>query len=390
MAYGYDPATGYQPATVAELLAEIEAEQLTDIDAALDVSPDEPVGQLNGIFATKIAKCHELTQTAFQQFDDTKCEGTQLQAIAALTGTFKKAATKGTVTLNCQLTIGTTLLTTHVANVLGDDTNRWTPKAAFTAPSTGVHAVVFECERTGAVEALAGTITVITTALAGWSSVTNPLDATPGIADEKDSALRLRRRAELRAQGACSVPAIAADLLKVTGVITARCYENTTMAVDLAGRPAKSIHAVVWDGIAPAAADADIRDVIFKNKPGGVATHGSVVGSVTDEFGKVHNILFDRATQRPISIAVTLVKDADTYAGDAAVETALMDAGALYTMDQDVVYERIKAVVMGVKGVEDITSLTIWIAPAAPGTVNIPIGETQIATFDTSRTTVTS
>lgn len=390
MAYGYDPVTGYQPATVAELLAEIETEELTDIDAELDTASDEPIGQLNGIMATKIATCHELTQTAFSQFDDTKCEGVQLQALSALTGTFKKGAAKGTVTLSCALTIGATLVAgTHVARVAGDETNRWTPKANFTAPSTGLHAVVFECERTGEVEALAGTITTIVTPLAGWTSVTNPLDATPGRDDEKDTTLRLRRRAELRAQGACSVPAIAADLLKVSGVIAARVYENATN-VTVAGRPPHSLEAVIWDGIVPAAVDATVRETVFKNKPAGIQSLGSVVGSVTDEFGKVHNILFSRATQKPITIAVTLTKDPLTYAGDAAVEAALVADGALYTLDQDVIRAKLIAIVMSVKGVLDVTALTLNILPNPPGTANIAIGEVEIATFDTSRITVAS
>jgi uncharacterized phage protein gp47/JayE len=53
--------------------------------------------------------------------------------------------------------------------------------------------VTATCANSGAVAALAGTITTINTPTRGWTSVTNPAAATVGAPAETDAELRIRQ-----------------------------------------------------------------------------------------------------------------------------------------------------------------------------------------------------
>jgi len=90
--------------------------------------------------------------------------------------------------------------------------------------------VEFLAQEFGPIPAPANTMTEILTSIAGWVSVTNPVDGSLGRDVETDSELRIRRRNSILLVGAGTVESIRARILQqVAGVTSAFVYENKTM-----------------------------------------------------------------------------------------------------------------------------------------------------------------
>jgi len=385
-------AAGLEIKTVEEILNELAARQKGEIDPNLNTAPDEPMGQLNGIFAAQMREGWEVLQVAYHGYDPDAAEGYLLEALSALTGTVRRLATKGTVTLDCDLDLGTTLVAgTNYANVLGDPDNRWTPVADFTSPANGNHNVLFEAEEAGAIAANSGTITVIATPVVGWNSVTNALDATVGDNEDSDTTLKERREDELRASGTATVDAMRSDLLQVEDIEQAQVFENVTDSIDANGLPPKSIEVVVYDGSPPALTDDEIAQVIWDTKGAGVRTVGTDSGTATDTLGYQHTIYFSRPVERQVWLELDLDINVLTgYAGQAAVKSAIVAEGLVKLLvGSDVILNDYLSAAQGFDGVIDVTAIRAGFAAAPAGTVNLPIATRELAVLDTSRITIT-
>lgn len=386
-AVGYDPVSGFTPATFVDVKSDIETRELADVDAELDTSADQPIGQINAIFASKQTDLWELLAVMFGALDDSKAEGALLENIAALTGTYRYPAQAGTVLVQCALTAGTVLSPIHRVSRSDEPSSKWRPKATFTAPSTGTHDVPFECVTTGPLEAPAGTLTVIDTPVSGWTTANNASDADPGRNVETDAELRVRRRAELDAQGATNTPTIKAAVDKVKGVISVLVLENTSDAYDGNGLPPHSFQVVIWDGVSMVAVNADVWKAIYANMPAGIVPFGSIVTELTDEYGNKHRVAFERVTQVDIHVNVAINVDS-SYAGDAAVKAAILAYGDSLLSGGDVVYRSAMGKVTAVAGVTDCPAFQVKKTGGVYSETNIPIGIREIAVFDTSRITV--
>lgn len=389
MAYGLTDA-GFTPATLEEVKLDLETDMLGDVASDLDLDPDNPIGQHIGIFSSKLAEVWELLDVAFGAFDDTKAEGSLLDALCALTGTKRPADAKGTVTVTCTLTNGTVLPDTVTVSDPLDPSNTWKLKTAYTATFTGAHDLVFECTRVGVVPALAGKLTNIDTPVAGWSAATNALDAATGRLQALDSELRLLRRAELPSQGDCSVPALRAALLQVSGVVSVNVKQNTSMVTDSSGRPPKSVEAIIWDGITPAALNASIIETIAKNTAAGIESHGDTTGTYTDAYGEVYTVKFTRVTQVEFTVTITVTQDpnADPYSASDIKAAIVAYGNTAHASGATVVIERIKAVALVMPGVFDVTACTLDTPAISPTTGNVTLAENEFPVFDTSRVTV--
>lgn len=389
MSYGLDD-TGFVPATVEEIRDEINVDVLADVDAELDLDPDQPAGQFVGIFSSKLAEAWELLDTVVKALDDNGAEGTLLDNLAALTGTKRPAKKAGRVVIRCTLAAGTVMASTAQVAQSGDPTNTWTIEESYTAgASPEVKDLVFVCDRPGVVLATAGTLTVITTPIAGWSAATNPSDAIPGRLVAKDLELRQLRRQELADLGATSLPALRSALLKVPGVINALCEENSSMSVDAYGRPPKSIEAIIWDGVLLDAEDQALAKTIFENTAGGIESYGTTATVIYTDNGSVnHAIKFTRATQVPITVSLTVTQDPKLPAyNPVAVRQAVVYYGNALGGNADVILERVKSVALSIPGILDVPSCTLD-RGAGPVATNISIAKREVSTWNTGAVTV--
>lgn len=388
-------ATGLQIKTIEEILDELSVQQKAEIDATLNTAPDEPLGELNGIFAAQLREVWELAQVAYNGFNADAAEGFLLEKLSALTGTLREGATKSTVVpMTVDLDVATTLITgTHFAHVVGDPDNRWTPIEDHTSiAGGGSQPVNFEAEFAGAVTANAGTITVIGTPVVGWNSVTNANDANVGKEIDTNAELRQRREEELRATGSATVDAMRADILADEAVLQCSVFENTSNAVDVNGLPPKSVEAVVFDGTPPALSDNEIAQLIWDTKPGGIEAFGFESGVATDSVGTFHTIGFSRPTEREVWIEMFVKVNIVTgYAGATALENALLELNDTdLAHGRDVIAARLVEVAMSFDGIFDMNSPPqLGFAVSPVGTANLPIGNREIARLDSARITIT-
>ncbi len=436
-------STGFVPKDLATIRAEIEADFKTAFGESIDLSDGAPFGQLAGILAERYALLWQLAEAVNSSVDPDKATGAELDALCALTGTTRKAATPSTVTGTLtgtpstlvpsgsqasEATTGVKFKTIADATItaatawagstaysLGDRVTNG-PKvyqcvtagtsAASGGPSgtgtgivdntavwdylgdgTAVVDVAMESVDTGPKVAIARSITVIETPVSGWSSVINVLAATQGVDVETDGELRIRRENELAASGTTTIDAIRTALLAVDSVTSVSLFVNNTDTTDPDGVPPHSIEALVQGG-----SSQDIVDALFANVAAGIYTHGSNFGTAVDSEGNSHTIHYSTPTPINAYIDITLTYDATLYPadGDDQIKTAIVTNGGKVSPGKDIVASQIKAWCFTVPGVLDVSLAKIAKTPSPTTETTVAIAAREIANYLTSNIAVTS
>lgn len=391
MAYGVTPQ-GFIVPTIEEVLGEIHAEILETIDPALNLAPDQPLGQITAIFAKKIVEAWEAAAALANAQNPDNAENFMLDNVSALTGTLREAAKSSVVALSCNVNAGFSATAgAMTANVNGQPEVTFVNKEAVGPLAAGDHSIDFEATQVGPVAAPAGELETITIPLAGWNSCTNPLDAELGSFDETDESLRLRREEERTAVGACTVDAIRADMLQVEGVRQCYVFENTTLSTDVNGLPGKSIEVVIYDGNTPEADDTEVAQAVWDSKPSGSESYGTTTATATDSTGVARSVKFSRATVKQVWLEYDVLVDPNFFPTNGAElieEAAALYAAKYLNLGVDVFAVRFKAQALTVAGVLDVTALRLGFAASPVGTANLTITGREIADIDTSRISV--
>lgn len=246
----------------------------------------------------------------------------------------------------------------------------------------------FKADTVGALSPNIGSITQIVTSYAGWDSVENNVAAVVGRDAETDISLRQRWGASVYDRASAMVEAIRAALIQTDGVTFAIVYENDTDEVDEDGRPPHSIEAVVAGG-----SPQDIGATIWRTHAGGITTYGSQTVTVNDSQGIPHIMRFNRPTEVPIHLQITVTANPEKELSGAAVtliQSAIVTQGAGLTVGQDVIlqsfYGTVYAATSGAVGYMEIkgsTDGTTW------STDNIVMDARHLATFDAANISVT-
>jgi len=381
-------ATGWVPMTATEVLADLETDVRAEIGSDVDVSAATVFGPVLAVCATKLGQMWELVGAVYAARTASGASGEGLAAVAGIFPALeRRAATKGTVTLSVTLNNGVTIPSGSRASVTGEPANAWVTTAAVTN-STGsatTLTVAAEALDTGRTPAPAGTITVISTPVSGWTAVTNLADATAGLPVETDAAFRLRR--EQSAQRAASSPldAIVAQVLEVSGVTQVTGWENTSLLSDAIGRPGKSVEAMVLGGT-----DAAVGRAVFAAKAGGIETVGSTTVTFTDANGRTRSVKFSRPTSLTMYATIRVEVDPDTYAGDAAVKAAFLEVSDEFRAGSPA---RISDLLTAVCAVAGVTDAYVFIGTVATEALqqrtNYVPGERERCVFADGRITVT-
>ena len=246
----------------------------------------------------------------------------------------------------------------------------------------------FKADTVGALSPNIGSITQIVTSYAGWDSVENNVAAVVGRNAETDISLRQRWGASVYDRASAMVETIRAALIQTDGVTFAIVYENDTDEVDEDGRPPHSIEAVVAGGN-----PQDIGATIWRTHAGGITTYGSQAVTVNDSQGISHIMRFNRPTEVPIYLQITVTANPEKELSAAAItliQQAIVTQGAGLTVGQDVIlqsfYGTIYAATSGAVGYMEIkgsTDGTTW------STDNITMDDRHLATFDAANISVT-
>lgn len=270
--------------------------QIYGSDAYLE--PDSKDGQMVALVALAI---HDANNTAIQiynSFSPATGQAAALSSNVKINGITRKVATRSTVDLLLAGAAGTTITN---GSVRDQNNIIWNLPASVVVGIDGTVTATATCSNSGAVAALAGTITHINTPTRGWTSVTNPAAATVGAPAETDAELRIRQGQSVALPSVTPFEGVDGAIANVAGVTRHKLYENDTGAPDSNGLPAHSISAIVDGGDV-----TEIAQTIRGNKGQGVSTYGVTSVTVPDAYGNPHVIRFSRSTDVPIFSHITL------------------------------------------------------------------------------------
>ncbi|MDF8976409.1 baseplate J/gp47 family protein [Escherichia coli] len=345
-------------------------QQIYGSDAYLE--PDSKDGQMVALVALAIHDANNTAITVYNCFSPATGYGAALTSNVKINGIARKGATNSTVDLLLTGTAGTT-----ITNGTVKDTNNviWRLPASVVIGVDGTVTATATCSNSGAVAALAGTITTINTPTRGWTSVTNPAAATVGAPAETDAELRIRQGQSVALPSITPFEGVDSAIANVAGVTRHKLYENDTGATDSNGLPPHSISAIVDGGDV-----TDIAQTIRGNKGQGTATYGTTSVTVPDTYGNPHVISFSRSTDVPIYGHITL-KAFTGYTSQIGVQIqqAVADYINGLTIGDSVLLSRIYSpanlgvVSGGNSRYYDIQELTIGKSPGALSSSNIDI-----------------
>lgn len=376
---GFDE-NGLEIKTIEDIVTDIESDQRALIDPALDVTPDQPLGQMNGIKGKRTAETWELAQYVWGSLNPATAEGIALDNANNLNGVPRLDKKRSTIILFCGLDAGTVLPAGSTAAVTGESSNTWLSTNAFTAGPAGLYQIGFESSQDGVVDANSTSITTIVTPVTGWNSVSNGSNVPLlGRDRETDDQYRLRRDQVAAESGSETTDSIRAKLLAVRNVSQAVVNENNTDGT-VAGLPPHSIQAILFDD-ANQALDADIAQVIWDNKPGGIQTFGNTQATAIDKNGALQIVFFTRGAQQRVQMQMVVqVLEGWQDAQLAAMRTAILNAFRTnQRLGGDVLSLKYKSIAIAQPNAYNVTSYDVGIYPSFSGDVDLPIDPTAIA-----------
>lgn len=304
-AYVYNTATGLIIPDTSDTLAVVQGEYQTAFAATdLIVTPDTPQGVL--ITAETLSRNNFLNNNAAvsNQINPNYAGGVFLDAILALTGVQRTAATPTTVA-NVTVTgvSGTTIPAGSQASTAAGDLFATTTTVVI--PGGGSITVNFQSVAVGAIPCAANALTSIITAVLGWETVTNSAAGVVGSITQSDQSARAFRQNTLAFQGQSLAAAITSALYNVPGVMSLFFQENvaaTTQTISGISMVAHSVYACVAGGSSLAIAAA-----LLENKSSGAAWNGGTSVSVVEPAsGQTYSVSFDVAQQVGVLIACTV------------------------------------------------------------------------------------
>lgn len=271
-------------------------QQIYGSDAYLE--PDSKDGQMVALVALAIHDANSTAISVYNCFSPATGYGAALTSNVKINGIARKGATNSTVDLLLTGTAGTTITN---GSVRDQNNIIWNLPASVSISVDGTVLATATSANSGAIAALAGTITTINTPTRGWTSVTNPTAATVGTPAETDAELRIRQGQSVALPSITPFEGVDGAIANVAGVTRHKLYENDTGAVDANGLPPHSISAIVDGGDI-----TEIAQTIRGSKGQGTSTYGTTSVTVPDTYGNPHVISFSRSTDVPVYGHITL------------------------------------------------------------------------------------
>lgn len=271
-------------------------QQIYGSDAYLE--PDSKDGQMVALVAVAIHDANNTAISVYNCFSPATGFGSALTSNVKINGIARKGATNSTVDLLLTGTAGATITN---GSVRDQNNIIWNLPASVSISVDGTVQATATSANSGAIAALAGTITTINTPTRGWTSVTNPTAATVGTPAETDAELRIRQGQSVALPSITPFEGVDGAIANVAGVTRHKLYENDTGAFDVNGLPPHSISAIVDGGDI-----TEIAQTIRGSKGQGTSTYGTTSVTVPDTYGNPHVISFSRSTDVPVYGHITL------------------------------------------------------------------------------------
>lgn len=389
---------GWESKPLETIHDEINAAIWAGVSPTVNLSSTSLLGQKIGAVASQLRQLWEAGAANYASLDAEQAEGDALDARCRLTGTERQPASASTALVTLTLASGTYEAHSIVLTVSGSPNIRFDNDVEIVGTGVQLVGQLFTCQTEGAIVVNPNTLTQIANNPGGGvSGPTNPAAAATGVEREIDRDLRVRRVQSLARTGSGTVDAIRADLLAVTSVQQAKVIENETDAT-VASVPPHTIAAYVLGG-----SSADIAEALWLGKGAGVGTYGSTTVNYTDTQGAVHAVNYTVPTEVRVYVACTATVLTGSYpaSADDTIADAIWNAQTRWNgsedtaesdswgIGEDLLINKIRAAIMRVPGIVDITSLTIDTVDPPVGTVNLVISVSQYADIDLADIDVT-
>lgn len=281
---------GFRSKTLPDIKAEIEAKLLATVDPTLRFDADSVTGIITAIVANQACQVWESLSGLYHSLQPDAATGRALDALCSLTGTYRKKAAyskaSALMTLEAKRKVPKD---TRLQNIAGHFF-KTLKEVSNTANARRELDVELIAEETGPIVAHKDTEAKIMTPVAGLSKAIFTKTDETGCHAESDDELRMRRITDLRAAGSSTVDAIRSRIQLLKQVESVYIKEGPT-----------SFEAIVKGGD-----DQDIANTIWKCKPIGVDTTGTIERIVTDSIDVVRKIRFSRPTEIPLRLQAIL------------------------------------------------------------------------------------
>lgn len=366
-------AEGFVPDTIPNIRGGMEEGMRGQFSRSMPLGNRTLLGYMIGAISERLGLLWEIAELCFKMMDPDQARGAYLEALCALTATFRAFAEMSTVLLTLcgddatLVTAGNVIttestgknfntfadatiellddwvLTTHydvddrVTNssrcyqctVAGTSAGSGGPTTTATSivdggvtwtylgEGTAAVDVIATSEDEGPVIAVARDLSVISTPVGGWNTATNLADATPGRDDMADEELRLLREEELAVDGTSTPDAIHAAIRKLDGVTHVTVFFNDDEET-VGNLPPHSCEILVQGGD-----DQTIVDALWANVPIGITTIGTSAGIAIDIEGNEQPINYSRPEIVDAYLYLTIKTLPKGYGGDAAVKLAV-------------------------------------------------------------------
>ena len=239
----------------------------------------------------------------------------------------------------------------------------------------------------GPIPVPAGTIdTIVTTAVVGWTGVSQPNDGLDGLEPESETAYRNKRQKTVM-RNSSSVASVIQARLVGKGIEQATVFSNNTLNTASDGTPAQHIHVTVnaVDGVS----DSDIARVILEGMGVGTPTFGGTSVTIADAQGFSQTINFDKSLpiETFIDLDVTFL-DANIAGAVEGIRAALVEEINAYLSGEDVIHSRLYGVITPFAKAQ-INSLRVGRSLAGLAATNMEIFTGEYATISTGNINIT-
>ena len=307
----FDSKTGFSVSETSDIRDEVAQDWVEAFKEQgrpdLNTDPETPQGQM--IDSQNAAIHQKDVELAFlaQQFNPQTASGRWQDALAKIYFINRKPAINSTCVCTLTGINGTTVTAGALIRSTYDQT-LWSLNEDATIGANGTTTATFTCQREGAIQAGAATLTQIVTTTPGWDAVTNAATAEVGQLVESQAAFESRRYQSVALNGRSTTAAVYARVAEVDNVIAAYVTDNKTnvnKTVDGYTLSPHSIYVAVIGGD-----DDDIAEAIYNSVSAGCDYNGTPTVNVADPNTEaVEAVTFMRPPQLPLYVRVTIQDD---------------------------------------------------------------------------------
>ncbi len=313
-------SAGFKRKRLDEILADKNEAVKGVLGENLNLSPESPDGQINGVYSESDSILWELAEAVYDAFVPSKSTGTALSDLVTLNNLTREPAIASTVVLDGITGTDSTLIPAG-SLVSATDGSVTVSTDTDVTISGGVASVLATATATGPIEINIATMAVIDTPITGWATVSNTAEGVTGQNEETDSELRARRERSISRTAITILDSIVAEVLAVPTTTHVSGFENDTDSVDANGLPPHSFLIVVEGG-----ADEDIAKAISIKKTLGITSNGTTTVQVPDSQGVDRDISFSRPVDVPIFVRVDITTTAQfPLSGADDIKQAIVD-----------------------------------------------------------------